>query len=88
LVLGGTFFGLALDRAASADDGTFDDYERSVDAAHELRAAAIVAGALGGGLVVAGIVRYATRPDGRQRPAGIGVALSAGPGRIGLRGSF
>jgi tetratricopeptide (TPR) repeat protein len=85
LVLGGTFWGLAIDRAASADDGTFDDYEAAVDSAEELRAAAVIAAVAGAGFVTAGVIRFATRPDDRQ-PAS--VAASLAPGGVRLRATF
>jgi hypothetical protein len=87
LALGGTFWGLALDRASSADDGTFEDYERAVESARELRAAAVVAGLCGVGFVGAGIIRFATRPDER-RSAGVSVTVAPAGGRVVLRAPF
>jgi len=86
LLVGGSLWGVALERASSADEGTFEEYEADADAATDLRAGAVVAAALGTGFFAAGIIRFATRPAPRSKTTGVAVRL--GPAGVAMRGAF
>lgn len=67
--IGGTLLVLANTTASDANQArTLDAYVDDGDRAHDLRIAGVVCAAAGGALLIAGLVRYATRPTAAAAP--------------------
>ena len=66
----------------------YDDFLEQRDRADRLRTNAIIAGGIGGALIIGGVLRYALRDSSPSRRVDVGVAPAGGGGAVVVGGRF